>query len=356
MKVTTHMDRTEEGTPSSIREHAAEWFLRLHAHDLNVAERFAYLQWLKESPVHIGETLEICHLYSILYPMKQQLFFTNEDDFSNVIDLPKRADVESPARTRSSWHVRMLAAVVAVGLVIGLAVVARHTWFAPTIETQASEWRALTLKDGSLVSVGPRTELRDRFGNQQRLLNLAHGEVLFQVAKDPERPFIVDAGLAVARATGTRFAVSRHEHYVTVTVDEGTVLVSDGHNRSGAVALTAGQQVTVTGDWPPAVKQVDAVRELAWSNRRLVFDDDTVAAAAEEFNLRNRVQIVVDPALGMEQVRGQFHADDPASFAEFIAAARKGVSVHRSGNIIRLQRADGPPPSQPPAGTSLPPA
>ena len=53
------MERTEEGTPLSIREHAAEWFLRLHAHDLNVAERFAYLQWLKASPVHIGETLQM---------------------------------------------------------------------------------------------------------------------------------------------------------------------------------------------------------------------------------------------------------------------------------------------------------
>lgn len=356
MKVTTHMERTEEGTPSSIREHAAEWFLRLHAHDLNVAERFAYLQWLKESPVHIGETLEICHLYSILYPMKKQLFFTNEDVFSNVIDLPTREEIAAPARTRSSWHVRALAAVVAIGVVIGLAAVARHAWFAPTIETQASEWRSLTLTDGSLVSVGPRTELRDRFGNQQRLLNLSQGEVLFQVAKDPERPFIVDAGLVVARATGTKFAVSRHERDVTVTVEEGTVLVSDGYNRSGAVALAAGQQVKVTGDWPPAVKPVDAVRELAWSARRLVFDDDTVAAAAEEFNRRNRVQIVVDPLLGTEQVRGQFHADDPVSFAEFIAAARKGVSVHQSGDVIRLQRADGPPASQPPTGPQLPPA
>ena len=86
------MERTEEGTPLSIREHAAEWFLRLHAHDLNVAERFAYLQWLKSSPVHIGETLQMCILYSILYPMKKQIFFTNEDDVSNVIELATRED------------------------------------------------------------------------------------------------------------------------------------------------------------------------------------------------------------------------------------------------------------------------
>jgi len=93
------MERTEEGTPSSIREHAAEWFLRLHAHDLNVAERFAYMQWLKASPTHIGETLQICVLYSILYPMKKQLFFTNEDDVSNVIVITN-ADEDEPGTRR----------------------------------------------------------------------------------------------------------------------------------------------------------------------------------------------------------------------------------------------------------------
>ena len=93
----------------------------------------------------------------------------------------------------------------------------------------------------------------------------------------------------------------------------------------------------VSGTWPPAVEDVDAARELAWSNRRLVFDDDTIAAAAEEFNRRNRVQIVVDPAFASEQVRGVFQADDPASFAEVVAARKKGVALRSSRDVIRLQ-------------------
>jgi ferric-dicitrate binding protein FerR (iron transport regulator) len=68
-----------------------------------------------------------------------------------------------------------------------------------------------------------------------------------------------------------------------------------------------------------------------------VFDDDTIAAAAEEFNRRNRVQIVVDPAFASEQVRGVFQADDPASFAEVVAASRKGVALRPSREVIRLQ-------------------
>ncbi len=337
------MERTEEGTPSSIREHAAEWFLRLHAHDLNVAERFAYLQWLKSSPIHIGETLQMFILYSVLYPMKKQLFFTNEDDVTNVIEMQSRDVAAAPTRTRTSWHVRSLAAVVALGLVLVAGTMATRTWLASTIETQASEWRSLTLIDGSFVSVGPRTELRDRFGERQRLLSLARGEALFQVAKDPSRPFIVEAGLAVVRATGTRFAVARDERNVVVTVEEGRVLVTDGGGRAGAVALTAAEQVTISGAWPPVVEHVNTARELAWSNRHLEFEDDTIAAAAEEFNRRNRVQIVVDPSLGSRQVRGRFQADDPASFADSIAAGVKGVVTRPAPEVIRLQPQDDAP-------------
>ena len=337
------MERTEEGTPSSIREHAAQWFLRLHAFDLNVAERFAYLQWLKQSPAHITETLEICRLYCVLYPMKKQLFFMNEDDVSNIIELAAREQLKQPARTRSSWHVRMLAVAVAIGLVLVGGTIMTRTWLESAIETQASEWRSMTLNDGSFVSVGPRTELRDRFGNKQRLLRLSHGEALFQVAKDPARPFIVEAGLAIVRATGTRFGVDRREHDVIVTLEEGTVVVSDGMGRAGAVSLTAGEQLTVSGAWPPVIRQVDAARKLAWANRHLVFENDTVDAAAEEFNRRNRVQLIVDPALGSEQVRGVFHADDPASFADAIVKARKGIAVRESRDTIRLLPQPAPP-------------
>jgi transmembrane sensor len=201
------MERFDDGTQFSIREHAAQWFLRLHAHDLSVAERFAYLQWLKASPVHIGETLQICRLYSILYPMKQQLSFTNEDPVSNVIELPREDGAASPSRTRSSWHIRALIAVLAIGMLLFAGSIARRTWLAPTIETQASQWRSLALNDGGVVSVGPL----------------------------------------------------------------------------------------------------------------------------------NRVQLVVAPALSSQRMFGQFHADDPASFAESVAVARKGVVVHPSPDVILLQ-------------------
>jgi transmembrane sensor len=330
------MERFDERMPMSTRDHAAEWFLRLHARDLSVAERFAYLEWLKASPLHIGEIVQICYLYSVLYPMRKQLFFMNEDSLSNVIELPPRENIMPPARTKSSWHVRVAAVATAFVLTL-LGVAATWDWFDPAIETQASEWRNLTLTDGSMVSVGPRTQLRHQFGEQQRLVRLARGEALFQVAKDPSRPFIVDADTAIVRATGTRFGVSRRGNDVIVTVEEGTVMVTNGKANSSGIALSAGNQVTVSENWPAQVAHVDAARALAWSNRRLVFDNETVTTAVDEFNRRNRVQIVVDPAFASMQIRGDFHADDPLTFVQTVASAKHGVAVRESGDVVRLQ-------------------
>jgi transmembrane sensor len=331
------MDQFEDGMQGSIREHAAEWFLRLHAHDLSVAERFAYLQWLKASPAHIGETLLMCKVYALLYPLKKQLFSTNEDDVSNVIELPRELGAAQASRSRSSWHIRALVAAVVIGVALLAGSIVKRTWFDATIETQASEWRSLPLNDGSLVSVGPHTRLRNQFGERQRLLRLARGEALFEVAKDASRPFIVDAELAVVRATGTRFGVSRRDREVIVTVEEGTVLVSRDRDQANPVEVEGGEQAVVTSTWPPAVQRVDAMRALAWSSRRLIFDNDSVAVAVAEFNRRNRVQLVVDPALSTQRVFGEFYADDPASFAESIVNTRKGVVVHQSRDIILLQ-------------------
>jgi ferric-dicitrate binding protein FerR (iron transport regulator) len=73
--------------PMTVGEQAAEWLLRWHCGELSIAECYAYLQWLKSSPMHIAETLRMCRLHLLLESTKLQLFTTNEDSFANVVEL-----------------------------------------------------------------------------------------------------------------------------------------------------------------------------------------------------------------------------------------------------------------------------
>ena len=122
-------DRIDENPPMSIPEQAAEWLLRWHCGDLSIAERFEYLQWLKTSPVHIAETLRMCRLYSWLENTKLKLFVTNEDSFSNVVELPPRERETVAARgadASACGRVRIAAGAAAIGLGSRLARASRR--------------------------------------------------------------------------------------------------------------------------------------------------------------------------------------------------------------------------------------
>jgi transmembrane sensor len=93
--------------------------------------------------------------------------------------------------------------------------------------TGVGEQRMITLQDGSRIYLNSDTRLTVRLDKNRRLVRLAGGEALFDVAKNPSRPFIVDAGEMQVRAVGTEFVVRRDPHELAVTLVEGTVRIAD---------------------------------------------------------------------------------------------------------------------------------
>jgi transmembrane sensor len=232
----------------------------------------------------------------------------------------------------------------------GLAAVAATALLLPsllreqTIQTQRGERREVSLADGSVIEVDPETRLSVAFEEHARRVTLQQGRALFKVAKNPQRPFLVDADGTTIRAIGTAFGVERQTQGVVVTVAEGKVGVfaadtfnhaadrttsasgdaDPGHRQSSreaaTVFLTADQQVTVSRSGvAKSVHNVDSERELAWAKGQLVLDNETVAAAVEEFNRYNRLQLhVVNEEVARRSVSGIFNASDPESFIGFL--------------------------------------
>jgi transmembrane sensor len=338
-------DRIDENPPLSIPEQAAEWLLRWHCGDLSIAERFEYLQWLKTSPVHIAETLRMCRLYSWLENTKLKLFITNEDNFSNVVELPPREHEIVAARganTIALWKTRIAAGVAAIALAAAVNFAVKTTWLDHTLQTQASEWRSMPLSDGSSITASPFTKLRHDMGGEQRIITLVQGSAMFRVAKDPSRPFLVNVGSVVVRATGTQFAVAREGREITVTMREGSVIVTPAPGADATFAsipLETDQQLTVSAAGEPDVKRVDGERETEYLGGRLTFaTGDTVTKAVAKFNRLNAMQIVVDAATGMKPMRGSFDAIDPLSFAAVVERSTQSAVVHESSTLVRIER------------------
>ncbi len=90
------------------------------------------------------------------------------------------------------------------------------------------EQMRVVLQDGTIVQLNSDTRLKypKKFGIFTRTVEL-WGEGYFEVAKEKDRPFVVDLGDINVKVTGTKFNVKAYtaESNLWVTLDEGGVLL-----------------------------------------------------------------------------------------------------------------------------------
>lgn len=227
------------------------------------------------------------------------------------------------SRRRVLWLSGAAAAsVVAAGA--GFAVLGRGRRY----ETGVGEMRRIALSDGSVVNLNTASAIEVRFDQQRRTVWLDGGEVLFEVAKDAERPFVVLAGDTRVVAVGTAFTVRRDGGApVNVVVREGVVEVGRNDLNLAPVRLTQNMQAKVGAQSQAPITastiEADAVeRGLFWREGKIGFSDATLASAAAEFARYNEVPIVIaDPRIASEKITGLFVATDPRGFARAVATS-----------------------------------
>jgi transmembrane sensor len=322
-----------------IAEQAAEWLIRLET--ATPAERAEFWEWLTQSPLHVKEMIAASVVDAEVRRVMRGGSIdanTHIERAQNIYQIGNRpqhdgageppASEAAAAPRRHRWARWFTAAAFCIVVVAAAAVLNGASQ--RTIVTEAGEWETTRLSDNTIVQVGPRTKLLLKFSNDHRLVHVARGEALFHVAKNPNRPFLVETPLATARAVGTAFAVSLDgDDEVRVTVKEGVVAVTrrahsqtsndTANSAAQAVTLNAGEQVAVDALNVLAARRVNIDTALAWVSGRLVFEHETVEQAVREFNRRNRLQIkVMDEALRKRAVRGKFEAADPEAFATYL--------------------------------------
>jgi transmembrane sensor len=314
-------------TADEINQAAAAWVARADR-GLTAAEDAALSAWLAADARRAGAYMR----------MTAVLVSIETDVGAGEARALSRPPPQGP--TRRQWLAgggAIAASLAAAGLYLGLHASARF-------DTRKGEKRVVTLDDGSVVTLNTATRLEVRFSKGQRLIRLADGEALFDVAKDPARPFIVRAGDTDVRAIGTSFTVARIAGQpVSVLVREGVVeLVQPKQTAHAPMRVSANTRATVAQTAAPVViaridpEQLD--RELAWRQGRLVFAGESLSAAASQFSRYSDTRIlIVDPELAGRGVAGVYDAGDPVGFAQ-AAALSLGAQAEIRENEVRISR------------------
>jgi transmembrane sensor len=303
--------RGEEAT----RTAAADWLVRLQASDLDEAEALAFDAWLAADAANAAA-------YDATLSVAMEL----EASAAAVAGALKAAPGRraAPARSRGARRGWLIAGGFAAAATIALAVmpIGSFETATQTFATAKGEHRSVKLADGSTIDLNAGSRLTVRLGAHDRRIVLPEGEVMFDVAADSTRPFLIAAGDRTVRVVGTRFDVRRRAGLLSVTVERGVVEVQPADGAAGRTfRLHPGQRLDhVEGAASVSVSAVDPLQVSSWRNGRLIYRDQPLGDVVADLNQQfPRPILIGDPALAQTRVSGVLVLDDQAAVIRRLA-------------------------------------
>jgi len=153
----------------------------------------------------------------------------------------------------------------------------------------------ITLPDGSTIVLqeGIKLDLAANFLNGKTREVTFEGEAFFDIAHNPNKPFIIHTGKVKTTALGTSFSIKAQpgEASITVSVVEGKVKVQDGEK---LLAVLEANQQFIYGIEPDHWQEKPAKVELDWQPHELIFRDMFFSDIAQDLAVRHGVIILIE--------------------------------------------------------------
>lgn len=321
---------------------AEDWAVRVQSADVSRHELLALDEWLKADPRNADDYAQlnkIAHLGLMLRDRPEERVRVR---YYPVASHASASPLQPSPAPRRTWRLASGMVALAVLALTTVLLVPELSPFAPRYAAGRGEQRQVTLADGSRMLVNTDSEVRVRFDQGKRGLELVRGEAFFEVKKDPTRPFVVRAGDAEVRAIGTKFSVRRDADDTEVTVTEGRVQVvrPTGGAAPQTIDLVPGNHVRLAAaEAPIQVALVDANRATAWTSGNVEFDEETLAEVIRDVNRYTTKQFVLeDASLNEIRVSGRFRVGDAES-VKLALRDRFDIIATEQNDVIRLSRA-----------------
>ncbi|MDA7640499.1 FecR domain-containing protein [Opitutaceae bacterium] len=349
------MKRSSNNFPENpeIERAAANWTMRFDR-GLTAEEQDAYSQWLAEDPRHRDAIA---------------LYRWGWDEFDRLAGLQTThhaqidPDLLAPGNRFARRSPLVKGLFAAIPLAASIAIMAMVFWpdsapkQTPFASKAAIELIARieqkTLDDGSVIELNRGAVVETQYTPEFRRVTLVRGEANFEVAKDPDRPFVVNVAGVDVRAVGTQFNVRLSDDTVDVIVSEGIVSVSakellqSGDSEFEEPLLEVGQRAVMNlGDTPrldvTRLTAVEMDRELGWQPRLMDFDDVRMTEIVDAFNRSNEVQLVLgDPSLEEMRLSYSLWSDNVEGFVRLMESSFGMRAEWQGSSEIVLRDASG---------------
>lgn len=182
-----------------------------------------------------------------------------------------------------------------------------------TLYVPAGQRVKITLQDGTGVWLNSKTTLTYPsvfLGKERRVM--VDGEAFFEVAGNPEKPFIVSSKGVEMKVLGTKFNVRGYaeDKELRTSLIEGSLQVYLSESAQKSIVLNPNEQVTVSGN-SMRVGSIPDSAYFLWTNGIYSFENERLGSILDRLELYYDVKIVVeDSSISEWAYTGKFRQRD----------------------------------------------
>jgi transmembrane sensor len=350
---------------ADIDAEASAWVIALDGDATPGDKLREFRAWLQRSPRHREAFRKAAQVWGDLDRWSEFLY-------PELQTATRRATAAAGPRSYGRLRPILVFASLAAVAVAASWFLGTGTWpgvadrFAADYSSVTGEVKIVTLPDGSDVRLNTRSRIAVSYVTSARVVHLREGEAYFEVAHDPEQPFVVYAGRYAVKAVGTAFSVQRLPDGLELNVTEGRVEVAtlprqvpDGAapdigvmRQSVSMAPFIKGQRAILKEDQAELESVETVSdaamevELAWRNGVLIFEDDPLQDVIAEISRYTPIRIIiVDADIRELRIGGYFRVNDVPAI---LTSMEQGFGLHVEridDKLIYLSRQAGAQPS-----------
>ncbi|MEZ2299704.1 FecR family protein [Variovorax sp. RCC_210] len=316
--------------------------------------RTALNQWRGKSAEHAAAVQEARQRWDALGGMANDLraHFDAPDGALMAQAAASASSATSAHRQQRRKMLFSIAGLLGTGLLAGRGV--QWYWQQPVFrsayETRTAQMLKVTLADsrgalpGSQLDLAPLSAIDVALYRQRRVVNMARGEVRFEVSRDADRPFEVRTRGATIEVVGTAFTVRDRGGPITVGVEHGHVRVrlaprpgSQG-TEAEVIDLRKGDLLEIQGGHATPVRQTDTAALSAWRSGWLVFENTPLGDALAAVNsYRAQPILTTNTRIDAMRLSGRFRTNDSDGLVAVLPTILPLSAVSRPDGSVALQ-------------------
>ena len=258
-----------------------------------------------------------------------------------------KIDVKNSKLISPIWKYISIAASIALFIISYISVIEGLSYqkiaYMEVHNIRGSKTRVV-LPDSSIVWLGGNTILRypNHFENHARNISITgNGDSFFEVKKDKEAPFTVEAEAVKIKVLGTVFNIhiENNKHKIETTLLKGKIAITNKIQNKSYILDPDMQAVYTKGESEFALRKVEATLYGSWITGKMIFENKNLKDIVDFVSRAYGTPVIIkDQELGESKYSAVFEQDESIDQILFVlqltghfhfTKAKEGYIIHK---------------------------